>query len=540
LRFRIFATVSAAALLLPLACPALALDIPADLKKQFLGEGDGRPRLPTIDGDTPDNSLDPAKYLVGGGDAFQISIVGLPSEMYTPVVDVDGNLYDAELGLIQLGKIPLAKARQLIQDKVKRILRKNYDVYVTLRRTKKANVTVTGAVTASGTYQLPGTYRLLDALKFANGGLLPSMSKCDFRKVAVRNGDTLKYYDLMRFFSKQDMDQNPYVYPGDNVYLSQVDARIFVSGEVLEPVLGWIPVLPGESVADVVSLLNLKQTADSNGILVQQASSPSAQSLKRLSLQEAASFRLQANDLITIASKGSFRRSDTVQVAGEVRSKGTYPILSSRSSVKRILELAGGPTELGDTNRIVIIRHRKSEEFQGHNERQENLAQMRGGALKTAVSMQTVRPEVSSSINDLQLSGDYTLISISDPDDQGVLQDGDEIYVPRRDDFVYVSGNVKRPGAYPFAKGANVSDYIKRAGGYTDKADSRNQFLMANYDGVTQIKGGNNVTEGDLIVVPAAVEYKRLTSVYFPMLQVITGVLSLGLTVMILNEQMKN
>lgn len=523
-------------LLPPFSTITVALEIPADLKRQFLKDMDPKPRV-ALDGDAPDNSLDPAKYLIGGGDAFQISIVGLPSESYTPVVDAGGNLYDGELGLIPLGKIPLSEAMGLIQEKVKKTLRKNNQVYVALRKIKKASITLTGAISVPGTYQLPGSYRLLDAIKAANGGALPALSATDLRKVTVRNGDSARTFDLMRFISKQDLDQNPYIYPGDNIYVNHTDSRVYVSGEILEPMKGWVPMIPGETMADFISVLNLKHTADSSGFLVQQASSPSSQSLKRLSMQETAHFTLNPNDLITVTSKESYRRSDTVLVAGEVKNPGTYPILFSRSSLKRLLELAGGATERGNLERLVVIRHRKSEEIRGKGNDMDSQGLLRSGMGKSMGTLQSVRPEISSSITDLHTSSDYTLIENIDLEDEDLLQDGDEIFVPRKDKYVYVSGSVKKPGAYRFVKDAGISHYIKQADGYANNADPRNQFLLANYDGVTQIKGGRSVSEGDLIVVPAAVEYKRVTSLYFPALQVLTGILSLALTLMILNRQ---
>ncbi|MDB5105731.1 MAG: Periplasmic polysaccharide export protein [Fibrobacteres bacterium] len=526
-----------AALLVTFPREAHGLEIPADLKKRLLNEGNSKPGQSASDEDAPDNSLDPEKYLIGGGDAFQVSIVGLPSEMYMPMVDAEGNLYDGELGFIPLGKIPLSKAIALIKDKVKRSLRRSNDVYVTLRKVKKANITVTGAVAVPGTYQIPGTHRLLDAIKMANSGVLPLLSKCDYRSVTVRNGDSVKSYDLLRFFSKQDVNQNPYIYPGDNLFLGYIDSRIFVSGEVSEPVIGWVPALPGETVGSLISVLNLKRNADSNSILVQQASSPSTQSLKRMTYQEAFSFPLHPNDLVNVSSKDSFRRSDTVKVAGEVKNRGTYPILSSRSSIKSILDLAGGTTELGNRAGIVIIRHRKTDDIAGTTDRQEANAGLKGNFTRPLGSMQIVRPEVNASINDLQASGDYSIVHPADMDDLEILQDGDEIFVPRKDGFVYVSGNVRNPGAYPYVKGAGINHYIDQAKGFTNKADSRNLFLMANYDGVTQIHGSDKVKEGDVIVVPAAIEYKRFTTVYLPLLQIIPGLISLVLTYMILDRQ---
>lgn len=516
--------------------PASALDIPAELKKRLLSEGDPKAKELSIDGESPDNSIDPESYLVGGGDGFRISIVGMPSDEYLPVVDPNGNLYDGELGLIPLGRITLTKALGLIQDRVKRSLRKNYEIYVTLRKVKRVNVTVTGAVNIPGTYQLPGTYRLLDALRAANGGQLSQLAKFDFRNVRVRNRDTVRTYDLFKFFSKGDLSQNPYIYPGDNLTLNPVDAKIYVSGEVLDPVIGWVPLVRGETLADLLGILNFKQSADSSAILVQQADSPSRRTLKKLSVAEAAHFLLLPNALVTIGSKDESQRPDTVQLNGEVMRPGTYPVLSSQATLREIIEMAGGPTELGDPSRTVVIRHRKSENIMGRSE-QERMITLHGRPASIPAGVRSVRPEISSSISDLQTLGDYSLVRAANLDVKASLQDGDEIFVPRNDPFVYVSGNVRRPGAYPWSKGKDAGDYVKDAGGYTGKADTQNRFVLASYNGVSQIRDVAELGQGDMLVVPAAIEYKRFNNVALPILQILPGVLSVIVTLIVLERQ---
>lgn len=512
-----------------------ALEIPAEMRQRLMNEVEGKAKDPIMEGEAPDNSIDPDAYIVGGGDGFRISIVGLPSKEYFPVIDPNGNIYDGDLGFISLGRVSLSKALTIIQDRVRNSLRKNYQVYVALKKAKRANVNVTGAVSVAGTYQLPGTYRLLDAIRGANNGTLPPISKCDYRRVIVRNRDSVRTYDLLRFFSKQDLTQNPYLYPGDNVDLNPIDAMVYVSGEVLEPVDGWVSMVPGESLADLLGILNLKQSADSGAILVQKADSPSRRSIKRISVREAAGFALHPNDLITIGSREDFPRPDTLHVTGEVKRPGTYPVLSAQASLRDLIELAGGATERADIGRAVIIRHRRSENVIPQNEDKDNLMNLRG-KVSVAGGLRSVRPEMSSSISDMQALGDYTLVQASDLDAKSDLQDGDEVFVPRQDPFVYVSGNVRRPGAYPYSKGLSMADYVEKAGGYTDKADAKNQFMVASYNGISQIRDSGDPGQGDVVVVPAGIEYKRFINVVLPILQIVPAVLSVLVTLIVLGK----
>ena len=312
-----------AVLLSPLG--ARALEIPADIKSRLLGELGRGKTAGSPESELPDNSIDTARYLVGGGDAFQISIVGLPSMEYFPVVDASGNLYDGELGRIALGKIPLNRAQAVIAQTVRKSLRKNHDVYVAPKRVKSVSVNVTGYVFNPGTYTLTGNMRLMDAIRAANGGSTPSLAHTDFRMVDVRNGDSLHTYDLLRFISGNDIDANPYIYPGDNIILRPIDTKVFVTGEVLEPVKGAVPLKPGETVGNILDLVRLRGTADSGTITVFKAGADKNRpGPSPLPIAETRAIRLGPNDVIMVGAKQRRRRPDTVQVTGEVYRPGTY------------------------------------------------------------------------------------------------------------------------------------------------------------------------------------------------------------------------
>jgi protein involved in polysaccharide export with SLBB domain len=384
---------------------------------------------------------------------------------------------------------------------------------------------------------MPGNLRLLDAIRMANAGALPSPSQSNFRRVEVRNGDSLRTFDLLRYLSRNDIDENPYVYPGDNIRLRPTDARVFVTGEVMEPVKGGIPLREGETVGDVLDVVHFRSTADSGSILLRKAGEGEGAASGPLPLAEASGLPLGPNDVIVVGAKGRLRRPDTVQVTGEVVRPGTYVIEPGQTTLADLLAQAGGPTGLGDDGRAFILRSRKKREVMVPFGRKDGNDAGIPSPLRTTASLQMVRPEVASSVSDLQLSGDFTVLDGPRAAGKGVLQDGDELHLPRRDPFVYVSGNVHKPGAYPYKDGAGAEYYIDLAQGYTSKADSKNMFVLAVYKEAAQVRGASEPRSGDIIVVPAAVEYKRFGSVFLPILQIVPGILSLIVTILVLTNQ---
>lgn len=85
-----------------------------------------------------------------------------------------------------------------------------------------------------------------------------------------------------------------------------------------------------------------------------------------------------------------------------------------------------------------------------------------------------------------------------------MVMDGDSIYVPRAA-FVYVTGEVKTPGAYKITKGLTVLRSITLAGGFTQKAwKGRTNIIRKSEKGEAQIDARMEdlVMPDDVIVVP--------------------------------------
>ena len=83
------------------------------------------------------------------------------------------------------------------------------------------------------------------------------------------------------------------------------------------------------------------------------------------------------------------------------------------------------------------------------------------------------------------------------------LQDGDQVVVPRAQQ-VFISGQVRSPGAYNVPSGSTVMQAIILAGGLTDRGTYRGVKILRDGKEVKSVKNETPVRPGDTIVVKAS------------------------------------
>jgi polysaccharide export outer membrane protein len=83
------------------------------------------------------------------------------------------------------------------------------------------------------------------------------------------------------------------------------------------------------------------------------------------------------------------------------------------------------------------------------------------------------------------------------------LTDGDTIVVPRAE-FVYISGQVRAPGAFPYSKDMTIQQMLSQAGGLTDTGSDRRLKIVRIVDGKkVELKASvsDRLQPGDTVIV---------------------------------------
>jgi polysaccharide export outer membrane protein len=175
-------------------------------------------------------------------------------------------------------------------------------------------------------------------------------------------------------------------------------------------------------------------------------------------------------------------KSQKFFVVGNVQKPGTYPLTKPIRVVEAISQ-AGG-ISAGTTGKplsgavAVIIR-----------------AQPGGTADQPRMPDRT--PE-SQKVT-VSLSGAMT----GDHKQNLEIKNGDTVYVPNL--VYYVTGEVKKPGRYPYEENMTVLMAVTTAEGFTDKASSRGTYIVREQSGAKEkekVGLDDPIRPGDTIVVP--------------------------------------
>jgi len=118
-----------------------------------------------------------------------------------------------------------------------------------------------------------------------------------------------------------------------------------------------------------------------------------------------------------------------------------------------------------------------------------------------------------------------------------ILKDGDRLLVPKISQEVTILGEVRRPTSYLFDPDFSQSDYIEQSGGFKDRADKNDVYIVKAGGEVIMPKRGlfkfrsakNTISPGDTIVVPLDTDDTRIRGI--PLLAEVSTIvyqLSLG------------
>ena len=196
-------------------------------------------------------------------------------------------------------------------------------------------------------------------------------------------------------------------------------------------------------------------------------------------------------DEIIVRSSPNYEKQSLAKISGEVMLPGTYGIEYKDQRVSQLIQRAGGLTDLAYLNGAILLRKTLLSERQ-RKKREETLTNLNiGNKVKTTEGLEdedtattlatkvTTDGEVADSYINEDIPIDLRRI-LANPNDityDLILQDGDEVVIPKRLETVRIEGEILYPTTVKYNSGKTFLDYISSAGGYTRKSAKGSAYV---------------------------------------------------------------
>ncbi|HTS35887.1 MAG TPA: SLBB domain-containing protein [Candidatus Solibacter sp.] len=402
------------------------------------------------------------------------------------------------------------------------------------------DVSVGGEVRAPGNYRTSGEAHLRDAI-FLAGGLTPDAAEDSAQLFRTQADGTLRILsvDLRQALAGNPVD-NIAMQPRDRLLIhrkfEKVDApTVNVTGEVAKP--GRYPLTTNMHVADLVRVAGgLKRSAFADDADLTRFASGNASS-QRLQVKLASALSgdinedvpLRNGDVLAVRQIPQWNDlGASVTVKGEVQHPATYGI-EPGERLSSVLARCNGLTPEAYPYGAVLVRQEVRElELKSHLEL-VNRVKAEEGYLKTLPENDadqknaklTAIAQTETALTELEATAPVGRVVIHIPPDISrlaktaadvPLRDGDVLIIPKRANYVVVSGQVFNPTAVSYQPGKSAKWYLGQSGGVTQIADKSAVFVVR-ADG-SVLSGKNNsgfwsgdpmnavLKPGDAIVVP--------------------------------------
>jgi polysaccharide export outer membrane protein len=247
-----------------------------------------------------------------------------------------------------------------------------------------------------------------------------------------------------------------------------------------------------------------------------------------------ADLELKPYDFLVIKKTPNWQLPGYIEIVGEVRHPGGYPIHQGET-LSSALRRAGGLTDFAFDEGAIFIREelkqREKEQLDTLTNRlQSDLAALSLQAVSTSAATNggggnagqalAVGQQLIQQIRNTKPVGRLVIDLhrvISGPvgaSGDVLLRSGDKLLVPKKTQEITVLGEVQNPTSHVYRAGLSRDDYIDKSGGATQRADRKRIYIVrANGDVVAGGRRGwfrrsqaANIRPGDTIVVPLDTE----------------------------------
>lgn len=404
----------------------------------------------------------PPNYQLGPGDEVVIDIWGTSQTSIRETISPDGNIYVEDLGPVHLSGLTVKQANNSLKRQFGEIYSSingeepTSNICLSLAQNRTIQVHVMGEVENPGTYTMSSFATIFNALYQAGGvnevGTL--------REVKVyRNDEQVATYDVYDFILNGNSNTGIRLEDNDVVSVDAYKNLVCITGNVKRPM--YYEMLDSESASTLLKYAGGFQGNAYKEDIRLIRNGKREREIYTLNASEQQNFMLFDGDSVSVDSiMPSF--ANMVEVKGAVYRPGLFQMDGRVSTVKQLIECAGGLKDEAFMNRAVLNRRNP-------NNTLENLA----------INLNDL---MSGRIDDVVLRKNDVLLVAS-------LFDMQEVQT------ITIYGEVAFPGVYQYADNMTVEDFIVNAGGLNEAAST------ARVDVARRVKDAGAITTSDTITM---------------------------------------
>ena len=189
-----------------------------------------------------------------------------------------------------------------------------------------------------------------------------------------------------------------------------------------------------------------------------------------------ANITLNAFDVVTIRRKAGYTIPESVTVSGQVQFPGPYALSKRDERVSDVIKRAGGYTPDAYPLGAYLKRFKTEEDKKNAAEVAKKLQRNikdKDSSAKTA----TITEDITREFDKIPLDLPKILAQPGSVEDL-VVRSKDEIFIPKFDGEVKISGAVLLATQVPYQQKNNLKDYINEAGGFSGDAWRKKAYVV--------------------------------------------------------------
>ena len=232
-------------------------------------------------------------------------------------------------------------------------------------------------------------------------------------------------------------------------------------------------------------------------------------------------FKLLPYDEVVVRRSPSYSEQKNVTITGCVNFVGQYSMTSKNFRLSDLVKAAGGVTSLAYTkgarlNRVMTPDERLQRESSLRAAQiqlyEESLSSDKEFNKAQADTLLQMKMDLGTTYP-VAVNLEKAMENPGCPDDI-VLREGDQVEIPQFSNTVKVSGEVSYPISMNYKKGERLNYYIKRAGGYGNRAKKNGVYAIYMNGAVQKIskQGSKSIEPGCEIIVPTKKQSRKMTT----------------------------